>query len=83
MVNWRRGVNLICMYTSSFPYKFHCYYVIFLFIPHCAFTITDELQQYDTLITITIRTKRSIYMNLFILILFVVVVVLLVVVVHV
>ena len=25
--------------TTSFPYKYHCYCVILLFIPHCLFTI--------------------------------------------
>ena len=33
------GICAFCIYTTSFPYKCHCYCVILFFIPHCLFTI--------------------------------------------
>ena len=36
------GICAFYIYTSSFPYKCHCYCVILLFIPDCSCTNRDE-----------------------------------------
>ena len=36
------GICAFCIYTTSFPYKCHCSFVILLLIPYCSFTIRYE-----------------------------------------